>query len=91
MRVAQVSEYRKRIAEFHRSVIENHDPLIIDLPGGEDVIVMSRTDYENLQETMHVLKDSVTMTSLLEGRIRAKSGESAGNDPMTIFNDVPPH
>jgi antitoxin YefM len=91
MRVAQVSEYRKRLTEFHRSVVENHDPLIIDLPGGEDVIVMSRTDYENLQETMHVLKDSVTMTSLLEGRIRVKSSESAGNDPATVFNDVAPH
>jgi antitoxin YefM len=91
MRVAQVSEYRKRIAEFHKSVIENHDPLIIDLPGGEDVIVMSRTDYENLQETMHVLKDSVTMTSLLEGRIRVNSSESAGKDPTTVFKDVAPH
>jgi PHD/YefM family antitoxin component YafN of YafNO toxin-antitoxin module len=46
MRVAQVSEYRKRLAKFHRGVAENHDPLIIDLPGGEDIVVMSRTDYE---------------------------------------------
>ena len=46
MKVAQVSEYRKRLAEFHRGVVENHDPLTIDLPGGEDVVVMSRTDYE---------------------------------------------
>jgi prevent-host-death family protein len=91
MRVAQVSEYRKRLAEFHKSVVENHDPLIIGLPGGEDVVVMSWTDYENLQETMHVLKDSVTMASLLEGRIRVAARESAGKDPAMIFDDVAPH
>jgi antitoxin YefM len=90
MKVAQVSEYRKRLSEFHRSVVENHDPLIIGLPGGEDVVVMSRTDYENLQETMHVLKDSVTMASLLEGRVRVKAGESAGKDLGAVFADVPP-
>jgi antitoxin YefM len=90
MKVAQISEYRKRLAEFHRRVIENHDPLIIDLPGGEDVVVMSRTDYENLQETMHVLKDAVTMASLLDGRMRVSARESAGKDPGTVFKDVPP-
>ncbi len=91
MKVAQISEYRKRLAEFHRRVIEDHDPLIIDLPGGEDVVVMSRTDYENLHETMHVLKDAVTMTSLLDGRIRVSAKEPAGKDPGTVFGDVPPN
>ena len=37
MKVAQVSEYRKRLAEFQRGVAEGHNPLIRDLPGGEDV------------------------------------------------------
>ena len=88
MKVAQISEYRRRLAEFHRTVIENHDPLIINLPGGEDVVVMSRTDYENLHETMHVLKDAVTMTSLINGRIRVSGGESGGKDPGSVFADV---
>jgi PHD/YefM family antitoxin component YafN of YafNO toxin-antitoxin module len=51
---------------------------------------MSRTDYENLQETMHVLKDAVTMASLLDGRMRVSARETAGKDPGTVFGDVPP-
>ena len=68
MKTITVSKYRSKLSQFNKHVISEHEPLLIRLPENDDVIVLSRKDYENLQETIYILKDEVTMSSLLAGR-----------------------
>lgn len=90
MRSLQVSEYRKHLSRYNRSVVEDHDPLIIQVPGQDDVVVIARRDIENLQETVYVLKDKTTMASLLESRLEvAERGNSASYRGMDeVFTDA---
>jgi prevent-host-death family protein len=79
MKSLQVSEYRRRLAFYNKSVVDNHDPLIVSLPSRDDVVVVARKDFENLQETIHILKDKVTMASLLAIRVEM-AAESANRN-----------
>jgi prevent-host-death family protein len=87
MKTALVSEYRKRLSAFHQSVLSEHDPLVIKLAGDDDVVILPRSDYENLQETIYILKDKLTMASLLESRVRA-TGRKKFKTMQQAFKDV---
>lgn len=56
MKSIQVSEYRKKLSKYHKMVLENHDPILIKVAGGDDVVILPREDFENLQETIYILK-----------------------------------
>jgi len=90
MRITNVSEYRKKLSQFNKNVIGNREPLIIRLPEDDDVVVLSRKDYENLQEIVYILKDKVTMASLLAGRKAAAEApeQPYGKDMSSVFSDV---
>jgi prevent-host-death family protein len=86
MKSLQVSEYRKRLSYYNKSVVENHDPLIVNLPSQDDVVVLARKDFENLQETIHILKDKTTMTSLIA--VRAQNALAEKEPPYKGMNEV---
>lgn len=90
MKSIQVSEYRKRLSQYNKMVLENHDPLFIKVTGEDDVVILPRKDFENLQETIYILKDKITMASLIEGRTRTKNNTITAQykDMETVFADA---
>ena len=90
MKSIQISEYRKQLSKYHKMVLENHDPILIKVAGDDDVVILPREDFENLQETIYILKDKTTMASLFEGRIRAleKGNSTQYKDMNTVFSDA---
>lgn len=88
LKTALVSEYRKKLSEYHKAVLHDHDPLVVKVPGEDDVVILARADYESLEETIYILKDKSTMASLLEGRAR-QAGQAAPYKEMSeVFRDV---
>ena len=88
METARISEYRSKLSSYHRSVIEDHEPLRIVGGSRGDVIVLPARDYEALAETVEILKDRATINSLLENRL---GDEPASSEVQTIseaFTDV---
>lgn len=67
MRTVKGSDYRSSLGKYHRQVVEDHDPLRVSGRDG-DVVILAADDFENLQESIYILKDKVTMQSLLETR-----------------------
>ncbi len=88
MRTARISEYRSNLSSFHKSVLDNHEPLRIVGGSRGDVIVVPAGDYESLQETINILKDRATMNSLLENRVDYYNNSVEGQDIHEAFNDV---
>ena len=94
METAKISEYRSHLSHYHTKVLENHEPLRITGGTRGDVVVLSSSDFETLQETIHVLKDKATMNSLLESRsdyVDQRSQTAPGKDFQKVFSDVVQH
>ena len=88
MRTAKISEYRSRLSSYHKSVLNDHEPLRIVGGSRGDLMVIPANDYEILQETISILKDRATMNSLLENRGDYFSKSVEGQELGDAFSDV---
>ncbi|GAH14230.1 unnamed protein product [marine sediment metagenome] len=87
MITAKVSEYRSHLSSFHKKVISDHDPLLISGHYG-NVVIIPEDDYENLIETIYILRDKTTIKSLESVRKEIASDSFKGHDLKNIFKDV---
>ncbi len=55
MQITTYSNFRQNLKVFLDNVFVNHDPLFVTRTNGEDVVVLSKNDYESLIETLHLL------------------------------------
>lgn len=55
MEVTTYSNFRQNLKGFMDMVFKNRVPLFVTRAKGNDVVVISKTDYESMQETIHLL------------------------------------
>ena len=55
MEITTYSNFRQNLKSFMDKVFEMRAPLFVTRSNGEDVVVMSKNDYEGIQETLHLL------------------------------------
>lgn len=67
MDITTYTSFRQNLKSFLDKVFKNHSPLFVTRTNGEDVVVLSKTDYESMQETFHLLKSPNNATRLLKG------------------------
>lgn len=87
MQLTKISNYRGQLAKYHKKILEDHDPLRISGTEG-DVVVIAASDYENLIENLYILKDKVTMNSLLNSRRDMAQGTFDGVSLKDAFHDL---
>jgi len=87
MITAKVSDYRSHLSTFHKKVLSDHDPLMISGQEG-NVVIIPEDDYENLVETIYILRDKRTMKSLEDIRTNVRNNQFQNTDIMTEFSDV---
>jgi antitoxin YefM len=87
MQTAKVSDYRSCLSKYHQRIMEDHDPLRIASRSG-DVVILPADDYENMIETMYILKDEATMSSLLKTRADIAQGSFQGVEVKDGFKDI---
>ena len=68
------SEARKRLFPLIEQVNEDRAPVEITSRAG-DAILMSKADYDALEETAHLLRVPANAAHLLESLRQARSGE----------------
>lgn len=56
-------------------VVENHDPIFITRQNGEEVVLISKADYQAMDETAYLLSTEVNRKELLESIRNIESGE----------------
>ncbi|RYE53582.1 MAG: type II toxin-antitoxin system prevent-host-death family antitoxin [Sphingobacteriales bacterium] len=75
MEITTYSNFRQHLKSFLDKVFLNQGPLYISRNNGEDVVVLSKTDYESLMETFHLLKSPKNAARLMEGIEEYKKGK----------------
>ncbi len=87
MKTAKISDYRSNLSDFHKKIITQNDPLRISGPKG-DLVILPADDYENMIETLYILKDKKTIQSINEIRTQLKSEKLKGATIEQVFGDV---
>lgn len=67
MQITTYSSFRKQLKSYLDKVKDNHSPLFVTRANGDDVVVMSKADYESLEETFYLLKSPNNAARLLKG------------------------
>lgn len=76
MRTISITDLRKNLKETLDTVIESNQEIIIHRPNNEDVVLISLSDYNSLNETLHLLSSEKNRTRLLLGKEELKLGKT---------------
>ena len=75
MEITTYSNFRQHLKSFLDKVMESNTPLYVKRKKGEDVVVLSKSDYESMEETLYLLSSEKNRTHLLESIKQAEKGE----------------
>ena len=67
MQITTYTAFRQQLKSYLDKVRNNHMPLFVTSANGEDVVVLSKSDYESMQETFYLLKSPNNAARLLKG------------------------
>jgi antitoxin YefM len=65
---------QKNLKSFMDKVVDNSETLIIARSEGRDVVMISKDEYDNILENIHVLGSKSNREWLLLGKKQAESG-----------------
>ena len=61
------SNFRQHLKSFLDKVFHDNSPIFVTRANGEDVVVISKSDYESMLETFYLLKSPKNAERLLRG------------------------
>jgi antitoxin YefM len=67
MEITTYTSFRKQLKAYLDKVKLNHTPLFVTRANGDDVVVLSKVDYESMEETFYLLKSPANAARLLKG------------------------
>lgn len=67
MEITTYSNFRRNLKSFLDMVLSTRSPLFVSRSKGEDVVVLSKSDYESMQETLYLLGSSKNAERLFKG------------------------
>ncbi|MES2063005.1 MAG: type II toxin-antitoxin system prevent-host-death family antitoxin [Bacteroidota bacterium] len=65
--ITTYTNFRQQLKSYLDKVRTSHSPLFVTSDNGEDVVVLSRSDYESMEETFYLLKSPTNAARLLQG------------------------
>jgi antitoxin YefM len=69
------TELRQNLKKHLDKVCDDRAPLVVTRRNGEPVVVLSLTEYEGLEETLHLLSDPANAEHLRKSKAQAEAGE----------------
>jgi antitoxin YefM len=75
MQTLSVSETRANLRAVLDRVVADKAPIAITRPKGEGVVMISQSEWEGMQETLHLLSSPANAKHLMEGIARFDAGE----------------
>lgn len=66
MEITTYSNFRQNLKSFMDKVFDMKAPLFVTRSSGEDIVVMSKSDYDGIQETLHLLSSPKNSQRLKE-------------------------
>ncbi len=75
MQTLTVSETRANLKAVLDRVVADRAPVQIVRPKGENVVMISESEWEGMQETLHLMASPANAKRLLDGIARMNAGE----------------
>lgn len=82
MPITTYSQFRQKLKSYLDQVVSEHSPLYVTRANGEEVVVISKSDFESMNETFFLLKSPRNAERLQKGLEEFKRGE--GNEKKLI-------
>ena len=67
MQTTTYTSFRQQLKSYLDKVRRDHTPLYVTSANAEDVVVLSKADYESMEETFYLLKSPKNAERLLKG------------------------
>jgi antitoxin YefM len=67
MEITTYTDFRQHLKTYLDKVRNNHMPLFVTSANDEDVVVLSKADYDSIEETFYLLKSPNNAARLLNG------------------------
>jgi len=67
METTTYTSFRKQLKSYLDKVKISHDPLFVTRANGDDVVVLSKADYDSMEETFYLLRSPTNAARLLKG------------------------
>jgi antitoxin YefM len=67
MQITTYTAFRQQLKSYLDKVRSSHSPLYVTSANGEDIVVISKSDYESMEETFYLLKSPANSVRLLKG------------------------
>jgi antitoxin YefM len=80
MEVTTYSNFRQNLKSHLDNVVNDQIALYVTRANGEDVVVLSKSDYEGLQETNYLMSSPKNAERLLEALEQANKGLGVKRD-----------
>ena len=77
MEITTYSNFRQNLKKFLSAISRDRKPLCVCHSNGEDVVVLSKSDYDSMQETFYLLRSPANALRLMKGieEYKANKGE----------------
>lgn len=80
MQVISYTDARKNLKSLLDRVVDDADTAVITRRNGDDVVVISKADYDGLMETLHLLGSQANRDHLTKSINQYRSGQATARD-----------
>lgn len=88
MEAVTYSNFRQNLRGYMKQINEDSDTLIVTSKDVEDtVVVMSKRDYDAMQESMRTLSNTYVMEKIRRGDEQFRAGEANIRELIEVEND----
>ncbi len=78
--IATYSDFRQKLKMYLDEVFKSNRPLFVTRTKGENIVVLSESDYESLMETFYLLKSPKNAERLQQAISQYEKGEGKSRD-----------
>ncbi len=86
MNVISYSEARASLKTVMDTVCDSHEAAVVTRQKGDDVVVISKNDYDSIMETLYLLNSPANAKRLTDSVARIKAGQAQERD---LIEDEP--
>ncbi len=74
MEITNLTDFRQNMKSYFEKVLNLRKPLFISRPKGEDMVLMSKSEYSSMLETFYLLKSPKNAERLFNALKQDKEG-----------------
>ncbi|WP_028237822.1 type II toxin-antitoxin system Phd/YefM family antitoxin [Stutzerimonas azotifigens] len=83
MNILTFSQARASLKQTMDDVCRDHAPTVVTRTGGDHVVLLSLSDFNSMQETMHLLSSPKNASRLAESIAQLRAGKARVRDLPT--------